>query len=81
MVRILMAAGFQPKTLDLIDKSSDRYSLEYAKLKEICQSPISLKDSCRLTIRKNLPKPIQMHVNFLPLPHLLKHFLSFKIML
>ncbi|KAK6172991.1 hypothetical protein SNE40_016534 [Patella caerulea] len=82
--RLLLSAGFQPQFSGALATKYHQIELcsSYHKIKTWIPSLVfplrTLKDFCRIAIRKSLPTSIDRNIQFLPLPHKLKDFLVFK---
>ncbi|KAK3100437.1 hypothetical protein FSP39_019962 [Pinctada imbricata] len=83
--QLLLAAGFHPLTSDS-DLSNKLHQLSmcssYEKINpwiwDLLTPVHSLKDACRICIRKHLTLPIDRNIDVLPIPTFLKHFLHFQ---
>lgn len=73
----LLSAGAKPPKPSIFTEPRTKYKTEYSVLKNMCSTPLSLKEQSRLVIRKTVSQHCTVYsgVEQLPLPLIIKNYL------
>ncbi len=77
LVSSLLSAGAKPPSHSALNEPRTKHQVEYHALSELCSVPLTLKDQCRLRIRKLIRghQLLNTGISMLPLPALIKNYL------